>query len=69
MGIPHAMIVAGAVPLVLAQAYSWNLSYAAMAVLMGIGVIAVLFAPREAAHTIRPIHTEGVPSNPLAEGG
>ena len=68
-GYRIAMIVAGAVPLVLAQAYSWNLSYAAMAVLMGIGVIAVLFAPREAEHTIRPIHTEGVPSNPLAEAG
>ena len=68
-GYRIAMIVAGAVPLVLAQAYSWNLSYAAMAVLMGIGVIAVLFAPREAKHTIRPIHTEGVPSNPLAEAG
>jgi PAT family beta-lactamase induction signal transducer AmpG len=68
-GYRVAMIVAGAVPLVLAQTYSWNLSYAAMAVLMGIGVIAVLFAPREAKHTIRPIHTEGVPSNPLAEAG
>jgi len=68
-GYRIAMIVAGAVPLVLAQAYSWNLSYAAMAVLMGIGVIAVLFAPREAKHTIRPIHTEGLPSNPLAEAG
>jgi PAT family beta-lactamase induction signal transducer AmpG len=66
-GYRIAMIVAGAIPLVLAQAYTWNLSYAAMAVLMGIGVIAVLFAPREAKHTIRPIHTEGVPSNPLAE--
>ncbi len=68
-GYRIAMIVAGAVPLVLAQAYSWNLSYAAMALLMGIGVIAVLFAPREAKHTIRPIHTAGVPSNPLAEAG
>jgi PAT family beta-lactamase induction signal transducer AmpG len=66
-GYRIAMIVAGAVPLVLAQTYSWNLSYAAMAVLMGIGVIAVLFAPREAQHTIRTIHTDGVPSNPLAE--
>ncbi len=41
-GYRLAMIVAGAVPLVLAQAYSWNLSYAVMAGLMGVGVLAVL---------------------------
>mgnify|MGYP003344222447 CR=1 FL=1 len=41
-GYRVAMIVAGAVPLLLAQAYSWNLSYAVMAGLMGVGMLAVL---------------------------
>jgi PAT family beta-lactamase induction signal transducer AmpG len=66
-GYRIAMIVAGAVPLVLAQAYSWNLSYAAMAALMGVGVLAVLFAPREQSHVVRPIHTEGAKVRPVFE--
>ena len=33
--------------LVLAQAYSWNVSYAVMACLMGVGMVGVLAAPRE----------------------
>ena len=37
MGYRVAMIVAGAVPLVLADLYNWNLSYAVMAALMGFG--------------------------------
>jgi PAT family beta-lactamase induction signal transducer AmpG len=66
-GYRIAMIVAGAAPLVLAQAYSWNFSYAAMAALMAVGMLAVLFAPREESHSVRPIHAEGVPSRPLFE--
>lgn len=66
-GYRIAMIVAGAVPLVLADVYGWNLSYAVMAALMGVGVAAVLFAPREAQHTVRPIPVEGVPSRPALE--
>lgn len=66
-GYRVAMVVAGAVPLALAQVYSWSLSYAAMAALMGIGIAAALFAPREVAHTIRPIHAEGVPARPGLE--
>ncbi|BCJ92009.1 permease [Terrihabitans soli] len=66
-GYRIAMIVAGAVPLILAEAYSWNLSYAAMAALMGVGILAVLFAPREESHAVRPIHAEGVPSRPALE--
>jgi PAT family beta-lactamase induction signal transducer AmpG len=46
-GYRIAVIVAGAVPLLLAEAYSWNVSYAVMAALMGIGVAGVLLAPRE----------------------
>jgi len=59
-GYRIAMVVAGAVPLLLAEAYGWNFSYAIMATLMGIGIAGVLFAPREKAHAIRPIHAEGI---------
>jgi len=66
-GYRLAMIVAGALPLLLAQAYSWNLSYAVMAGLMGVGMAAVVFAPREASHTIRVIHTEHVQASRAIE--
>jgi len=66
-GYRIAMIVAGAAPLLLAEAYGWSLSYAVMAGLMLLGVAGVLGAPREEAHVIRPIHAEGVPSRPALE--
>ena len=66
-GYRIAMIVAGAVPLILADNYGWNLSYAVMAGLMGVGVAGVLFAPRETAHSIRPIPVGDVPSRPALE--
>ncbi|HEY1224710.1 MAG TPA: MFS transporter [Brevundimonas sp.] len=66
-GYRVAMLVAGAVPLLLAEAYNWNLSYAVMAALMGIGVAGVLFAPREKAHEIRPIPVGDTPSRPALE--
>ncbi|WP_421730916.1 AmpG family muropeptide MFS transporter [Brevundimonas sp.] len=69
MGYRVAMIVAGAVPLVLAELYNWNLSYAVMAGLMAFGVAGVLFAPREKAHVIRPIPVGDVPSRPGLEVG
>ena len=52
-GYRVAIITAGAVPLLLAEAYSWNFSYAVMAALMTVGILAVLAAPREARHAIR----------------
>ena len=68
-GYRIAMIVAGAAPLLLAESYSWNFSYAVMATLMSIGMLAVLFAPREARHAIRPIPLDGVRvSRPLEIG-
>jgi PAT family beta-lactamase induction signal transducer AmpG len=66
-GYRIAMIVAGAVPLILADNYGWNLSYAIMAALMGVGVAGVLLAPREKAHTIRAISVGDVPSRPPLE--
>jgi len=68
-GYRVAMIVAGALPLVLAEAFSWSLSYAVMGALMGIGVLAVLFAPREQAHEIREIPGSDLPARPFAERG
>jgi len=66
-GYRIAMIVAGAAPLLLAEAYSWNLSYGVMAGLMLVGMLAVLAAPREAQHTIRAIPMEGVSENRVLE--
>lgn len=66
-GYRVALIVAGAVPLILADLYNWNLSYAVMAALMSFGVAGAVFAPREAAHTPRPIPVADIPSRPVAE--
>lgn len=57
-GYRIAMVVAGAAPLILAEHVGWSFAYAAMAGLMGIGVIGVLAAPREAAHAIRPLPSD-----------
>lgn len=67
-GYRIGMIVAGAVPLLLATSRGWNFSYAVMAALMLIGVLAVLAAPREQRHAIRPIRTEGIEPHPAREG-
>jgi PAT family beta-lactamase induction signal transducer AmpG len=66
-GYRLSMVVAGAVPLILADRVGWHVSYASMAALMLIGMGSVLLAPREAEHRIREIPTEGVRSNPAAE--
>ena len=66
-GYRGGMIVAGAVPLLLAQAYGWNFSYAVMGVLMAVGILAVLAAPREERHAIRPIQTQGLQPAPARE--
>lgn len=63
-GYRVAMLVAGAVPLLLAGSYGWNLSYGLMAVFMGLGVLATLGAPREAAHTIRETPVDHLPRTP-----
>lgn len=66
-GYRVAMIVAGAVPLLLATSYGWNFSYAVMAALMLIGILGVLAAPREMLHVIRAIQTEGIQPAPARE--
>lgn len=67
-GFRIAQIVAGALPLVLAERMGWNFSYGVMAALMAIGVVAVLLAPRERAHAIRPVETGGAPRRPVGDG-
>jgi MFS transporter, PAT family, beta-lactamase induction signal transducer AmpG len=67
-GYRVAIIIAGAVPLLLATAYGWNFSYGVMAALMTVGVLAVLAAPREQRHGIRPIRTGDIPPSPAREG-
>ena len=67
LGWRFAQILAGALPLILAELYNWNLSYAVMAALMGIGIAAAVFAPREKAHAIRPIPVGDIPSRPPLE--
>jgi PAT family beta-lactamase induction signal transducer AmpG len=66
-GYRVAIIVSGAVPLLLANAYGWNFSYAVMAALMLVGVLGVVAAPREQRHAIRPIQTEGIRPAPVLE--
>ena len=67
-GYRVATITAGAVPLLLAHSYGWNVSYAVMAALMTLGVVAVLASPREVRHAVRPIHAEGIQPAPVLEG-
>jgi PAT family beta-lactamase induction signal transducer AmpG len=66
-GYRIAIITAGAVPLLLAETYSWNFSYAVMAALMTVGILAVLAAPREAQHAIREIQTGDIQPAPVRE--
>lgn len=66
LGYRVAMIGAGALPLVLAEAFNWNLSYAVMAGVMIIGLVAVVLAPREPA-TERPVVDDGLTARPWLE--
>jgi PAT family beta-lactamase induction signal transducer AmpG len=66
-GYRVAQIIAGALALWLADLYGWALSYTVMAALMGVGIAAVFFAPREQAHTIRHIPTDGIDERPVLE--
>jgi len=66
-GYRVANIVAGAAPLLLADRVGWHVSYAVMAAVMGLGVVAVLLAPREEQHLVRAISTDGVAASPALE--
>jgi len=66
-GYRIAIVTAGAAPLLLADAYNWNISYAVMAALMLVGIGGSLAAPREASHAIREIHADGATARPTLE--
>jgi PAT family beta-lactamase induction signal transducer AmpG len=66
-GYRIAVIVAGAVPLILSDHIGWNLSYGLMAALMVLGVLGVFGAPREAQHQIRAIDTGDIPAAPARD--
>ncbi len=66
-GYRVAMIVAGALPLFLADAYGWNVSYATMAACMLIAVGATVMAPREGAQRPPVNFTEGMTPRPILE--
>ena len=67
-GYRIAIIIAGVLPLILSDAIGWSLSYAVMAGLMGIGVLGVMCAPREAKHLIRNIDFGGYAPAPVRDG-
>lgn len=66
-GYRISMILSGVLPLILSKPLGWNMAYAVMAAFMAVGIAAVLLAPREKAHTIRPIHMEGLTPQPWRE--
>jgi PAT family beta-lactamase induction signal transducer AmpG len=66
-GYRVAMIVAGALPLLLADAYGWNFSYAVMSGCMLIAVGATLAAPRENAQPPPARTPLGTASRPALE--
>ncbi|MDB5429128.1 MAG: permease [Caulobacter sp.] len=66
-GYRGAIITAGALPLILSSRIGWPGAFATTSLLMLIGVGGVLLAPREAAHTIRPIHVDEIPSRPVQD--
>jgi PAT family beta-lactamase induction signal transducer AmpG len=66
-GYRGAMIVAGALPLFLADAYGWNFSYAVMAACMLVAVGATLLAPREKAQRPSVSYTGTLTPRPALE--
>lgn len=66
-GARIAPFVSGIVPLLLADTLGWGFAYALMAALMGIGILAVLFAPKEAEHKVRPIDYGDAEAKPALE--
>ena len=66
-GYRLANVVAGAAPLFLADWVGWHVAYAAMALVMCLSLLAVLLAPKERDHVVRPIVTDDLPSAPVRE--
>lgn len=68
-GYRLAILTAGVAPLLIAEAVNWNLAYAVMACLMGVGVGAVLLAPREKPRpNLPPLMPQDMEKRPFEEG-
>lgn len=61
-GYRLAVVVSGAAPLFMASRIGWTAAYSAMAVVMGIGVIGVLLAPREKSVEPKPFPPATTPA-------
>jgi len=53
-GYRFAMYISGAIALILAGLFSWEATYLAMAILMGVGMLATVFAPEPAVDAVPP---------------
>ncbi len=66
-GFRGAMVISGAAPLLMADAFGWSVAYGVMALMMAIGIFGTLFAPREPAHVSRPLPGNDLPRRPFIE--
>lgn len=67
-GYRIAILTAGIVPLFLASRVNWGVAYATMAVLMVVGIIAVLLAPKEKPRPVQqPLMPTDMPVKPAQE--
>jgi MFS transporter, PAT family, beta-lactamase induction signal transducer AmpG len=66
-GARIAPFVAGIAPLALADSMGWGFAYALMAALMGLGILGVFIAPREAEHKVRAIDYGDIAAHPATE--
>ncbi len=67
-GYRIAILTAGIVPLFLASRVNWGIAYATMAVLMALGILAVLMAPKENPRPdMAPLMPADMPAKPAEE--
>lgn len=67
-GYRIAILTAGVAPLFIASRANWGIAYATMAVLMGVGILAVLLAPKEKARPdMPPLMPADMPKKPAEE--
>jgi PAT family beta-lactamase induction signal transducer AmpG len=67
-GYRIAILTAGIAPLFIASRINWGVAYAAMAVLMAIGIAAVLVAPKEKPRPVQqPLMPPDLPAKPAEE--
>jgi MFS transporter, PAT family, beta-lactamase induction signal transducer AmpG len=60
-GYRIAIVVSGAAPLLLASRIGWTAAYSTMAIVMGIGMLGVLLAPREQSVEPKPFPPQTTP--------